>query len=112
MGTFITGLILGLALGSALGYYLRHHTRKTPDTAPLPNQFTQHRQQQQLQKRQALEDIINYAQTHSRITNDEVEQLTNVSDATATRYLEELRQQGKLDQKGETGRGVYYTLPK
>lgn len=43
-----------------------------------------------------------------RVTNDEVEELLGVSDATATRYLEALEQEGYLRQVGEQGRGVYY----
>ncbi|MFH1759123.1 MAG: winged helix-turn-helix domain-containing protein [Patescibacteria group bacterium] len=45
-----------------------------------------------------------------RITNNEIEELLGVSDATATRYLDELEKNGDIVQKGATGRGVYYTL--
>ena len=44
----------------------------------------------------------------TEITNDEVEKLLHVSDATATRYLSELEKRGKLKQVGTTGRGVLY----
>jgi Fic family protein len=43
-----------------------------------------------------------------RITNNDVEGLLGVSDATATRYLDELEKSGKIRQVGNTGRGVYY----
>lgn len=43
-----------------------------------------------------------------RITNNEVEKMLGVSDATATRYLEELEKMGKIKQVGEHGAGVYY----
>lgn len=42
------------------------------------------------------------------ITNDEVQGLLRVSDATATRYLSELEKRGKVKQVGTTGRGVSY----
>lgn len=45
-----------------------------------------------------------------KITNDDVEQLLRVSDATATRYLDELEEDGKITQVGKTGKGVHYTL--
>jgi Fic family protein len=38
----------------------------------------------------------------------EVEKLLHVSDATATRYLEILEQEGKIKQVGKTGKGVKY----
>ena len=44
----------------------------------------------------------------TEITNDEVEKLLHVSDATATRYLAELEKRGKIRQVGTTGRGVKY----
>jgi len=37
-----------------------------------------------------------------------VENLLLVSDATATRYLDELEKEGKIKQVGKTGKGVFY----
>lgn len=44
------------------------------------------------------------------VTNNDIEKLLGVSDATATRYLSELEREGKVEQVGETGRGVEYRL--
>ena len=44
-----------------------------------------------------------------KITNDEVEKLLHVSDATATRYLSALEKEGKIRQVGKTGKAVEYT---
>ena len=43
-----------------------------------------------------------------KITNDEVEKLLHVSDATATRYLDMLEKEGKIRQEGKTGKYVVY----
>jgi predicted HTH transcriptional regulator len=43
------------------------------------------------------------------ITNDQVEKLLHISDATATRYLSQLEKEGKLQQIGTTGKSVKYT---
>jgi len=43
-----------------------------------------------------------------KITNNEVEKLLGVSDATATRYLNELEKEGKIQQIGTTDHAVYY----
>jgi len=47
--------------------------------------------------------------TKGKITNDEVEKLLHVSDATATRYLSALEKEGKIQQVGKTGKAVEYT---
>lgn len=44
----------------------------------------------------------------NKITNDEVEKLLRVSDATATRYLQTLEKEGKIQQVGVTGKAVWY----
>ena len=45
---------------------------------------------------------------NSKFTNTDVENLLKVSDATATRYLDELEKEGKIKQVGKTGKYVYY----
>ena len=45
-----------------------------------------------------------------KIVNNDIEKLLGVSDATATRYLDELEKEGKVRQVGKTGNAVYYTL--
>jgi Fic family protein len=42
------------------------------------------------------------------VQNDDVQALLGVSDATATRYLEELEQGAKIQQVGKTEHSVYY----
>lgn len=44
------------------------------------------------------------------VTNNDIEKLLGVSDATATRYLSELEKEGRVEQIGTTGRGVEYRL--
>jgi len=54
--------------------------------------------------------IITLAKQKNKLTNNDVEKLLGVSDATATRYLDSLEQQDTLIQHGKTGRSVYYTV--
>ena len=49
--------------------------------------------------------------TRKKITNDQYQELTGVSHATATRDLQKLEEFGLLEQKG-SGRGIYYQLTK
>ena len=63
----------------------------------------------QFRKTAKLEKIMATLQKKNHITNDEVEKLLHVSDATATRYLSALEKQGKIKQIGKTGKAVTYT---
>ncbi|HDH31415.1 MAG TPA: ArsR family transcriptional regulator [Candidatus Wolfebacteria bacterium] len=58
-------------------------------------------------KEKNKEKILELLKEKDQITNNDIESALGVSDATATRYFEELEQEGKIIQKGE-GRGVYY----
>ena len=60
-------------------------------------------------KRKKLEKILELLGKKEKITNDEVEKLLHVSDATATRYLSALEKEGKIKQVGKTGKAVEYT---
>ena len=62
----------------------------------------------QFRKTAKLEKIMTELSKKNKITNDEVEKLLHVSDATATRYLSALEKQGKIKQIGKTGKAVTY----
>jgi Fic family protein len=63
----------------------------------------------QLRKQKKLLKLMPLFVKKNSITNDDVEKLLHVSDATATRYLSELEKQGKITQTGKTGHAVTYT---
>lgn len=63
----------------------------------------------QTRKRKKLEKIMTMFAKQTKITNDEVEKLLHVSDATATRYLTILKKENKIKQTGKTGKGVSYS---
>ena len=65
----------------------------------------------QNRKAKKLEKILEFLNVKGKITNDEVEKLLHVSDATATRYLSALEKQSKIKQVGKTGTGVEYIKP-
>ena len=60
------------------------------------------------EKRRNKEAIVGILKTQTPLTNNHVEMLLGISDATATRYLDELEKEGKVRQVGKTGSGVYY----
>ena len=54
------------------------------------------------------EKILGLFGSTDQITNDDVQRALKVSDATATRYLDELEKIGAIRQIGKTGAGVVY----
>jgi predicted HTH transcriptional regulator len=63
----------------------------------------------QFRKRKKLDKVMSLFAKRTSITNDEVEKLLHVSDATATRYLSILEKENKIKQSGKTGKSVSYT---
>ncbi len=63
---------------------------------------------QSKKKAQNKEKILEFLRKNGKINNTEVEELTGVSDATATRYLDALEDKEQIRQIGRTGRHVYY----
>jgi len=59
-------------------------------------------------KKEAKEKILKLLKEKKRITNDDVQNLVKVSDATATRYLDDLEKEGKILQQGKTGKHTFY----
>lgn len=89
-------------VGIILGYLLarpRAHERLTL----LVNE------ERHLEKEKRKRVLLRHLRLRGRITNNEVEELLGVSDATATRYFDELEAEGKIVQKG-TGRETFYEL--
>lgn len=61
-------------------------------------------------KEESKEKILEFLKNNEKITNNDVEKLLSVSDATATRYLNELEKEQKIKQIGTVGHAVYYRL--
>ena len=86
-------------------------TAQIPVNEPFAKQslLVKAREAIQFRKRKKLEKIMGMFLKQSSITNDEVEKLLHISDATATRYLEQLEKEGKIKQEGRTGKSVSYS---
>lgn len=69
-----------------------------------------YRSERQKQKQENKNKILELFKDKKKITNNDVEELLNVSDATAERYLNELEKEGRAKQIGKTGKSVYYEL--
>ena len=92
--------IFGLIVGGAVGGLSVEFKGKEKKVGLIENQARE--------KKRGKEAILEILKTQSPLTNNQIEQLLGVSDATATRYLEELEKEGRVRQVGQTGSGVYY----
>lgn len=63
----------------------------------------------QFRKRRKLEKIMEFLSKKGKVGNRDVQLLLHISDATATRYLEQLEREGKIRQVGRTGQAVSYS---
>jgi Fic family protein len=102
MGTFII-----FVLGVLIGYYFAKDKFAPQGETKQPDQNAIYQKQVE-EKKAHLDWILGHFGHEDEITNDRVEKLLGVSDATAERYLNELEKQGKLRQQGTVGRFVTY----
>ena len=101
---FIIGLIVG---GGVVYFFMKSQkpqevvkTAENPDSNPAVEE-----RKANIEK---LEKFVTGKSTEDKITNDEVQKLLKVSDATAERYLDELEKKGLLKQSGKIGKYVFY----
>jgi predicted HTH transcriptional regulator len=99
MTQFIIFLVIG-TFGIVLGYYLATN-RKVKKLRGIAVK-------QEQEKAENLTKIRAYLKNHDTVTNDDIENFLNISDATATNYLQYLENVGELRQVGTTGRSVHY----
>lgn len=67
--------------------------------------FNEEQTENKERNKQRIYDLL---ETKQSLTNNDVEKTLGISDATATRYFDELEKEGKVRQVGETGRYVSY----
>lgn len=101
MNTFL--LILIGVIGIIFGYALaRGDVRERLDT--LVNE------ERHLVKERKKAMLMKHLRDRGQLTNEDAQELLGVSESTVTRYFDELEEAGLVEQKGHSGRGVYYEL--
>jgi len=98
---FVYGLVVGVVLAGA-GFFIWQKTKSAEEPLsenPNPDVAI---------KKENLAKLEAFLADKEQITNDEVQSMFKVSDATAERYLQELEQKGLIRQEGEIGQAVYY----
>lgn len=104
----IISIIMGLIVGYALCWAIIN--RKTAGDNCCAAKEADHRgavKEHEDVKEKNLQKMREFIKEKKRFTNNDIEQLTWVSDATAERYLEQLEQEGLIRQVG-SGAQTYY----
>ncbi len=95
---YIILIIVGIA-GVVLGNYFGRRRKVEKES----------REREDVEKKKEnLEKVREFFAGQGRVANNDIEKLLGVSDATATRYLDELEKEGLIRQVGKTGKHVYY----
>ena len=89
--------IITLIIGFLLGYFVASKKQKIS--------FISKQREEKERNKQAIYELL---ETNHPLTNNDVEMMLGISDATATRYFDELEKEGKVKQVGKTGRYVHY----
>ena len=104
-------ILVGMFIGSAIVWFLtRKKVSELEKRLQEENPLKAFSQKQQEEKERRKVKILELLQKQETITNNDVEKMLSVSDATATNYLQELEDENKIDQIGERGRFVSYRL--
>ena len=101
MNQIILFIFIGLA-GILVGrkFAVRMKTKQIPGVVG----------EQASKRTENIKKLREHLQGKDSITNNDIERLLGVSDATATRYLDELEKAGLIEQIGTEGKGVYYKI--
>jgi Fic family protein len=97
-------------LSLALGFYLGRKSLGKEINIGAKGELEKINAESQTQKEERKGRILGLFQDKESVTNDNVQALLGVSDATATNYLSELEKEGKIFQEGSLGRFVTYRL--
>ena len=65
---------------------------------------------QTVRKSANKEKALAFIKERGEVSNAELREALGVSERTAVRYMDELEREGKVEQVGNTGRGVLYRL--
>ena len=94
-------IIIGIIIGFVIGR--RFEGKKAEGIGKISQERTSAKQENK-------DKIVVYLKEHGKARNNDLERLLGVSDTTTTRYLDELEEEGLVEQIGATGRGVEYRI--
>jgi len=101
---FISGVIVG---GLVVWFLAKPSASKVAEKEEKKEPLIEKQAREKEENKRKIMEFFNAAQ-NKRVANNDIEKLLGVSDATATRYLDELEREGRVRQVGKTGKYVYY----
>ncbi|MBI4235473.1 DUF977 family protein [Candidatus Peregrinibacteria bacterium] len=104
MGLLI--FIFGLFIGALIVFIAMRNFRSVHPLSGIAKLTEDQSNEKQKRKVKILELI----REKGSVTNNDIEKVLGVSDASATNYLQEVEKEGKIEQIGEKGRFVSYRL--
>jgi predicted HTH transcriptional regulator len=107
----IVYLVIGLVVGIIIGMNLNKKALMGDCCAPENSNHGVVAEQSE-EKEKNLAKIREFIVDKDKVTNEEIQKLLNISDATVARYFDDLEKEGIVKQVGETGQSVYYDIVK
>lgn len=95
----------GVAIGLLIFYVFFQPKKVRVYEKKDKNNINDRRQQAKIAR---LEKVLKLFEKNDQLTNNDVERALKISDRTASRYLDELEEEGFVKKHGKT-RGSYYT---
>lgn len=102
----ITVVIIAIAIIILVVYYELRLKRAKKEKTSLGKAREVLKARAEERKRRILEEV----KERGRVTNNQVQKLLGVSDATATNYLDSLEKEGLIEQVGGAKRDTYYKI--
>lgn len=96
--------ILGFVIGGGVVYFFLEVFLKNGDKGGRG--LIDGKESEKAKNIKKLKDFV--VSSDGNITNDQVQELLNISDATAERYLDEMEKAGLVKQVGKEGKYTYY----
>jgi len=106
----ILGLIIVVLAGVAVWLYLlRQENKKERDECvSFGEGITLYQDKMVAKKQEHKNKILDLIKEKGKVSNKDIRNSLGVSEASATRYAEELETENKIKQTGKTGRSVFY----
>lgn len=105
---FILGIIIGMVVGGLIVWFLKPSKNQKSAMKIEDTKDSNPKVEERKENLEKLEKFISEKSNTDKITNDEVQKLLKISDATSTRYLQEMEDKGLIRQVGEIGYKVFY----
>lgn len=104
-------ILLGVVVGIIISRFIAFRKRKTVMSVG-EKALKDLNEEKKMKREERKRKIMELFKKQEKVTNNDVEKLLGVSDASVTSYFDELEAEGKIKQIGGERRNTYYVLKK